>query len=124
MYGSGQVSTASATGWGNLVSKALDMHDKQPFGSYYSDQEGLLKTIIEVLGFVDDNNVSNTRDTNELIEDVIKQTQHDTQLWNNILKATGGTLYLFKCFFQIILTTFLRIEHQSLRHIISLGTST
>ena len=39
---------------------------------------------------------------------MIKQTQHDAQLWNDILKATGGTLNLLKCFFQIITTTFSR----------------
>ena len=41
-----------------------------------------------MLGFVDDNNISNTGEKHESIEDVIKRTQHDAQLWNNILKAT------------------------------------
>ena len=37
VFGSGQGSTVSATGWGKLVSIALDMHDKQRYGSQYSD---------------------------------------------------------------------------------------
>ena len=82
------------------------MHDKQWFGLYYRDPEDSFKTIIGMLGFVNDNNISNTGGKHELIEDVIKQTQHDAQLWNDILKATGGTLNLLKCFFQVIATTF------------------
>ena len=61
-----------------------------------------------MLGFVDDNNISNTGGKHETIENVIKRTQHDAQLWNDILKATGGTLNLPKCFFQVITTTFSR----------------
>ena len=91
-----------------LVSIALDIHDKQRFGSQYSDLEETFKTIIGMLGFVDDNDISNTGRKHESIEDAIKQTQHDTQLWNDILKATGSTLNLLKCFFQFITTTFLQ----------------
>ena len=60
VFGSGQGSTVSATGWGKLVSIALDMHDKQRFGSQYRDPEGVFTTIVGMLGFVDDNNISNT----------------------------------------------------------------
>ena len=80
VFGSGQGSTVSATGWGKLVSIALDMHDKQRFGSHYSDPQGMFKTIIGMLGFVDHNNISNTGEKHESIEDVIKRTQHDAQL--------------------------------------------
>ena len=106
VFGSGQGSTVSATGWGELVSIVLDMHDKQRFGLQYSDPEGIFKTIIVILEFVDDNNISNTGEKHKSIEDVIKRTQHDAQLWNDILKATGGKLNLLKCFFQVIATTF------------------
>ena len=80
VFGSGQGSTVSATGWGKLVSIALDLHDKQRFGSQYSDPEGVFTTIVGMLGFVDDNNISNTGDKHESIEEVIKRTQHDAQL--------------------------------------------
>ena len=59
-----------------------------------------------MLEFVDDNNISNTGEIHESIEEVIKRTQHDAQLWNDILKATGGTLNLLKYFFRGITTTF------------------
>ena len=98
MFGSGQGSTVSATGWRKLVAIALDLHDKQRFRSQYRDAEGVFTTIVGMLGFVDDNNISNTGEKHESIKDVIKRTQHDAQLWNDILKATGGTLNLLKCF--------------------------
>ena len=59
-----------------------------------------------MLSYVDDNYISNNGAPYKSIENVIKRTQHDVQLWNNILKATGGTLNLLKCFFQVISTTF------------------
>ena len=59
---------------GKLVSIALDMHDKQRFESHYSDPQGMFKTIIGMLGFVDNNNISNTGEKHESIEDVIKRT--------------------------------------------------
>ena len=59
-----------------------------------------------MLGFVGDNTISNTGEKHESIKDFIKQTQHDAQLWNDILKAIGGTLNLLRCFFQVIPTTF------------------
>ena len=55
-----------------------------------------------MLGFVDDNNISNTGAKHESIEGVIKRTQHDEQLWNDILKATGDTFNVLRYFFQVI----------------------
>ena len=59
-----------------------------------------------MLGFVNDNNILNTGGKHESIKDVIKRTQYNAQLWNDILKATGGRLDLLKRFFQVIPTTF------------------
>ena len=84
------------------------MQDKQRYGSQYSDPQGTFKTIIGMLRFVDDNNILNTEGRHKSIEEVIKRTQHDAQLWIDILKSTGGTLNLLKCFFQVITTTFSR----------------
>ena len=55
-----------------------------------------------MLSYVDDNDISNNGAPHESIIKVIRKTQHDAQLWNNILKSTGGTLNLLKCFFQVI----------------------
>ena len=80
IYGSGQGSTASATGWGKLVSIALDLHNKQRFGSHYSDPDGTYKTIIGMLSYVNNNNISNNGTPHKSIKDVIKHTQHDAPL--------------------------------------------
>ena len=72
VFGSGQGSTVSATGWRKLVSIALDMHNKQRFGSHYRDSEEIFKIIIGMLRFVDDNNISNTGGKHKSIEEVIK----------------------------------------------------
>ena len=104
----GQGSTASAIGWGKIVSIALDLHDKQSFRSHYKDPRGAFETIIGMLSYVDDNNISNNGAPHESVADVIQKTQHDAQLWNDIFKSTGGTLNLLKCFFQVIIYTFAR----------------
>ena len=62
---------------GEVVSIALHLHDKQRFGSQYRDPEGVFTTIVGMLGFVDNNNISNTGEKHKSIEDVIKRTQHD-----------------------------------------------
>ena len=80
VFGSVQGSTVSATRWGKLVFIALNMHNKQRFRSHYSDLEGLFKIIIGMLGFVNNNNISNTGKKHELIKDVIKRIQHNAQL--------------------------------------------
>ena len=59
-----------------------------------------------MLSYVDDNNILNNGAPHESVADVIRKTQHDAQLWNDILKSTGGTLNLLKCFFQVINYTF------------------
>jgi hypothetical protein len=59
-----------------------------------------------MLGFVDDNNISNNGEEWETVNDNIIQTQHDAQLWNDLLQATGGALNLDKCFAQVLASQF------------------
>jgi hypothetical protein len=101
-FGSGQGSGASAQGWGKLVSVLFDIHDMYGHGSEYADPWKLYSTIIGMLGFVDDNNITNNGEEWETVSDIIIRTQHDAQLWNDLLRATGGALNLDKCFAQVI----------------------
>jgi hypothetical protein len=55
-----------------------------------------------MLGFVDDNNITNNGEEWETVKDIIIRTQHDAQLWNDLLRATGGALNLDKCFAQAL----------------------
>ena len=101
-FGSGQGSAASAQGWTKIVSKLFDLHDKYGHGCKYADPWKMYTAIITMLGFVDDNNITNNGDNWEKVEDVIKRTQHDAQLWNDLLRASGGALNLDKCFVQVL----------------------
>ena len=101
-FGSGQGSGASAQGWGKIVSDLFDIHDKHGHGCKYEDPWRLYSTIIGMLGFVDDNNITNNGEEWETVNDIIIRTQHDAQLWNDLLRATGGALNLDKCFAQVL----------------------
>jgi hypothetical protein len=101
-FGSGQGSGASAQGWGKLVSVLFDIHDLYGHGSKYADPWKLYSTIIGMLGFVDDNNITNNGEEEETVSDIMIRTQHDAQLWNDLLRATGGALNLDKCFAQVL----------------------
>ena len=105
-FGSGQGSGASGSGWSKIASKTFDAHDKFGFGCVYTDPWNTLKVMLHMLGYVDDNNITNNGREGESVADVIKRTQHDAQLWNDLLRATGGALNLDKCFTQVINYTF------------------
>ena len=61
-----------------------------------------------MLSYVDDNNISNNGSTTDTITEVLKRTEHDAQMWSDILQATGGTLNLSKCFCQAMTYIFFR----------------
>ena len=105
-FGSGQGSGASAQGWGKIASNAFDAHDKFGHGCIYEDPWKICLVVLGMLGYVDDNNITNNGRAGEKVQDVIKRTQHDAQLWNDLLRATGGALNLDKCFTQVLDYTF------------------
>jgi hypothetical protein len=55
-----------------------------------------------MLGFVDDNNITNNGEPWERVNDIMIRSQHDAQLWNDLLRATGGALNLDKCSAQVL----------------------
>jgi hypothetical protein len=102
-YGSGQGSGASAQGWGNIALTAFNAHDKFGHGYIYEDPWKICIVILGMLGYVDDNNITNNGKEGETVMDVIKWTQHDAHLWNDdLLRATGGALDLNECFTQVL----------------------
>jgi hypothetical protein len=101
-FGSGQGSSASAQGWGKIASKAFGAHDAYGYGCIYTDPWKTLRVMLGMLGYVDDNNITNNGKDGEKVADVIKRTQYDAQLWNDLLRATGGALNLDKCFAQVL----------------------
>ena len=55
-----------------------------------------------MLSFVDDCNQSITGEKHEDIRALLERAQHDMQLWNDLVCASGAKLELSKCFTQII----------------------
>jgi hypothetical protein len=53
-------------------------------------------------GFVDDNKITNNGEGWETVNDIITRTQRGAQLWNDLLRATGGALNLDECFAQVL----------------------
>jgi hypothetical protein len=88
-FGSGQGSAASAQRWGKIVPVLFNIHDKYEHGWKYEDPWKMYSSIIGMLGFVDDNNITNNGEEWETVNDIIMLTQHDAQLWNDLLLATG-----------------------------------
>jgi hypothetical protein len=80
----------------------FDIHDKYGHGCKYEDPWRLYSTIIGMLGFVDNNNITSNGEEWETVNDIIIRPQHDAQLWNDLLRATGGALNLDKCFAQVL----------------------
>jgi hypothetical protein len=87
-FRSGQGSAASAQGWGKIVSVLFDIHNKYGHGCTYGYPWRLHSTIIGMLGFVDDSNITNNGEEWETVKDIIIRTLHDAQLWNDLLRAT------------------------------------
>ena len=101
--GTGQGSVASMYIWGMIVSRLIQLHDKYRHGATYKSPNTTMKDIIiGMLSFVDNCNLSNNGEKYETLKDILNRTQHDAQLWNDILRSSGGALELSKCFMQVI----------------------
>ena len=103
VFGTGQGSVMSMYSCLTMMSRIIDAHMERSHGAKYSDPTGSLRDIIiRVLGFVDDNNISNTGEKYKTIRDILKKTQTDAQFWNDLITSSGARLELTKCFTQII----------------------
>ena len=85
--------------WGMIVSQLINLMDKYGHGATYKDPMGKLRQyVVGILSFVDDCNLSSARENYEKVQYVLKQTQHDVQLWNEFVRVSGAQLELDKCF--------------------------
>ena len=89
-----------------IASRLADLFEKHGYGSTYTNPSASERLKIAILCFVDDTNLTNTGTKFETIQDILKRTQHDAQLWNDLLRASGGALELPKCFMQVITHSF------------------
>ena len=71
--------------WGFIVSHLIDVHQNVSFGAPYKPPSGINEgmsrsTIISILSFVDDFNLSNTGTKFETVHDIIRRTTSNAQL--------------------------------------------
>ena len=85
------------------ISCIVNAHMKRAHkAKYLNPTKPLRDLIIHVLGFVDNNNISNTGEKYETVCDILKKTQDNAQFWNDLITYSGVCLELAKCFTQII----------------------
>ena len=85
-FGSGQGSSGSMYIWGMIASRLADLFEQHGYGSTYSNPSSESERLkIAILCFVDDTNLTNNGAKFETIQDILKRTQHDAQLWNDLL---------------------------------------
>ena len=61
---------------------------------------------VTMLGFVDNATCITLGDPAAPIGDLVKRMQHNSQLWNDLLRTSGGKLELPKCGYHTVYYTF------------------
>ena len=91
--------------WEQIVSRLLDIHERYENGAPHSDLTRQVDAdiVIAMLSFVDNWNLSNTGPKHKYLKAILKRTEHDAQLWNDLIRASGRALNLNKCFFTQVL---------------------
>lgn len=105
VFGTGQGSCASPPFWLLNCSAYIYIYESKCYGAQYSNMDGSQETKIGMTGFVDDNNCNiNCRPEQEA--ELCQRAEHDAQLWNDILWASGGALEHSKCTYKYLKTDF------------------
>jgi hypothetical protein len=104
VYGTGQGNTCSPSAWAQIVSKMFDAHGKKAHGATYCSPDGSLTIFLHMLGFVDDtkhhvNDMMSPRA--QSVETLVSKMAQDSQLWRDLLTASGAALELSKMYFYI-----------------------
>ena len=106
IHGSGQGSANSPTIWCFISCKLFHCHHAKAHGMLFASPDGDISLRISIIGFVDDSTCTTGGDPTQSIDDLLQKMQHDAQLWNDLLWASGGKLELPKCGFHIIYYNF------------------
>ena len=86
--------------WLFICSTLFDIYEPRATGATYSSPDGLWTLKLAIIGFVDD-----TRNSTRAVcdfEDLLRISQNDCQLWNDILNTSNQALELPKCGYHII----------------------
>jgi hypothetical protein len=105
VFGTGQGSCASPHFWLLNCSAYFYISESKCYGAKYSNMDGTQETKVGMTGFVDDNNCNiNCQPDQE--DELCTRAEHDAQLWNDILWASGGALEHSKCTYKYLKTDF------------------
>lgn len=103
VHGTGQGSCASPCLWLIISSILMDCLEKGASGMTMTDITRLQTIRQWIEGFVDDTSLfTNLEDPHADILTLGVQLQKDTQLWAELLQASGGKLELSKCFYYLL----------------------
>jgi hypothetical protein len=101
--------TGSSPGWNGINSIAMGVYDCTCHGAIFSDPMNTQEVVVGMVGYVDDNNNNVNGTPSEPIQTIVQRSQNSTQLWNDLIHATGGKLNLEKSFFQVLAYDFTKI---------------
>lgn len=104
IYGSGQGSGNSPFLWCIQSSILFDCYADKCFGATYSSPDRKENLTIGMIGFVDDSNgqVNSMLEPTANTQILLTKADHDAQLWNSLLQASGGALEPSKCSFHLL----------------------
>jgi hypothetical protein len=88
----------------DCVKKLFDDHGKQAHGATYCTPDGSLSIFLHMLCFVDDtkHHVNDLMSPQaQSVETLVSMMAKDSQLWSNLLTASGAALELSKMYFYI-----------------------
>ncbi|KAG7361856.1 reverse transcriptase RNA-dependent DNA polymerase [Nitzschia inconspicua] len=103
IFGTGQGSANSPVIWVLISSRLFDAHTTKANGATFLSPDGLIKTQIYMVGFVDDsaNCINDFTNPSQEVENLLHKAQQDAQLWNDLLDSSGGALEVRKCMFHL-----------------------
>ena len=107
IYGSGQGSSSSPTIWVFISTKLFNCFDQHAYGMQFQSPTGDINFRLTVIGFVDDTTTITALQPGSSLSDLLDKTQHDAQLWNDILFTSGSRLELSKCGYHTVFYDFL-----------------
>ncbi len=105
VHGTGQGSCASPPVWLQICSVLFDCHEQLSTGAEFFSPDR--QTVVEnsMAGYVDDTKCI-TNDMNQThplpVDTLVTTMQEDTQIWGDLLHASGGALEIPKCNFYVM----------------------
>ena len=94
IHGTGQGSGNSPVIWCFISSKLFTSYDQKCHGMTFSSPDKSVSLTLNIIGFVDDTTCMTAGDPSKPLIDMLHRMQHDAQLWNGLLWASGGRLEL------------------------------